>query len=458
MKDFFEFLKSKALIRKNTIQVSTIDKLTKKGIIDLINEIDQIAVRSKPRVEESIFAISSSLSLSGGREDCTMLGCRLKKLDQLARFAILYSDRVYINSFFADYIHFIHQEECKIRQKLYDDLTLMNYIRPLLEAVIVSFFPQTHVCPRCFAKYLNPSGDYQKRWAKIRVALERDYLQNTSAVILDLDGDAKDFFLTLSGPEVYFEHGDINFEINKMSDAFLSEPLTITKVLEKGGAHLPKSLIRKWKLPEFLASQVIKNVSFQDTTARILNTTFVTDKSIHIKCIEALSQSTEIERRNKIASEHLTVLVPFMENVSLANLLKLRKRENESFQTFRQALNIVIDEFRSKREEFDSQEARILYSDVIAPRLAVLDQRVQKAKRDLITATTRSIISTMGAITFGIYLGFIPPEWIGIAKAIGLGKITADTLQKIMAVGNGEKSIEKDSLYFLWKIKQLGRK
>ncbi|MBA7707693.1 hypothetical protein ES703_116569 [subsurface metagenome] len=43
-----------------------------------------------------------------------------------------------------------------------------------------------------------------------------------------------------------------------------------------------------------------------------------------------------------------------------------------------------------------------------------------------------------------------------IAAAIGLAKFASD-IQKVLSVGDAEKTIQEDELYFLWKVKKKSK-
>src|SRR5262245_35432433 len=88
--------------------------------------------------------------------------------------------------------------------------------------------------------------------------------------------------------------------------------------------------------------------------------------------------------RGYLVQKHLTSLVPFLGEVPAASVLKLRQREEESFLTYRQALNKAIDDVRTQRSDFSERDARSLYSDVIAPELARLDRVVKTARREIL--------------------------------------------------------------------------
>jgi hypothetical protein len=136
-------------------------------------------------------------------------------------------------------------------------------------------------------------------------------------------------------------------------------------------------------------------------------------------------------------------------------LIRVREREEEAFITYRYALNKAIGEFRASGDTFSERDARALYSDIIAPKLTALNQKVNQAKRDLKTKASRSFIALAGVITFGVYTGIIPPEYKALATALGFTKTVQDILGNILPLGDAKNSIRNEELYFLWKVKNL---
>src|SRR5262249_27371069 len=106
--------------------------------------------------------------------------------------------------------------------------------------------------------------------------------------------------------------------------------------------------------------------------------------------VQSVSNNQDIERRNSIACKYLSSMVPFVEDVAIADLIKLRNREEDAFIRYRRALNQAIDEFK-EGGTFTERDARTLYSDVIARRLSSLEQGMKDARGDLLRKPLVSI-------------------------------------------------------------------
>jgi hypothetical protein len=190
-------------------------------------------------------------------------------------------------------------------------------------------------------------------------------------------------------------------------------------------------------------------------TAQLSNSSYLTSNPLEVSLLSSLSNQPSIERRNKIAYKYLTSIVPFVEDISISKLIRVRQREEEAFVQYRSALNEAIDKFQSRGHDFREKEARELYSDLIAPRLAALERGIKLAKRDLVGQASRTILAVAGVISFGLYTGLIPSELAEMAKLIGITKVGTDILEKVFRLGGAKQTIQNDSLYFLWRVKHL---
>ena len=128
MKKIFEKLKSEGILKKNKIIPSAVNSLTPEKTIQLLRLIiNQTKDVIDPK-REVVFDHTASLAMGGGRSECSYLGCRIRRIDELTRFATFYSDRVLINNSFADYFHLKIENEddfLRIKHLFYEDLLLL---------------------------------------------------------------------------------------------------------------------------------------------------------------------------------------------------------------------------------------------------------------------------------------------------------------------------------------------
>src|SRR5437899_6157015 len=183
MELLFEFLKDFELVKRKRVNVSLVESLTRREIYKIVDLLIHLIETRRPPVAQNTFAHSASQSLAG-RWNCTFLPHRLLQLDQLGRFAALYSDSVYVENFFLDYEHFDSLN--MLREMLHDDLWLLLMMKPLLEAGRIQFVtPEMHSCLDCFNKAF---GDGPKR--KIErgyTQLAKDYFENSTVSLIEFN-------------------------------------------------------------------------------------------------------------------------------------------------------------------------------------------------------------------------------------------------------------------------------
>jgi hypothetical protein len=229
------------------------------------------------------------------------------------------------------------------------------------------------------------------------------------------------------------------------------------RIERDGTVSLPKTLIRKIGAHEAMAQLALNSINDGLVVSEMLNTSFVTDRSLDIEFLNSLGDSESALKRNQIVREHLTTIIPFLADVSTKDLLKLRKREAGSFLTYRQSLLDAITEVQKEGEGLTKVLAEQVYGDIVRPKLAMLDASISEAKRDLIRIPLRNAIAMGIALTFGFYVGLLPSNYIELGKAISGIKVMHDAVKEAIALTDTTKSSRSDDMYFLWKVRQKAK-
>lgn len=403
--------------------------------------------------ETSIYSQWASKSLAAGREPCGRLRCRLSRADEIARYALLYGDRIYVHNLLADYVNEPPKagQEAAFLKIVADDLAIFRLWRPLIETGrIVPLSPHVVHCAGCLAKLTFGEG------AEVRTKHERRKLDDefTSAVKLELvaDDNPRGFRVFASGPDDYVPHGGMSWTY-KPSDNLKGEYDDFVRLHRSAKMPLPAGIARE-QLRRQLSRPVWHNLACEMITSQVVGTSFVTDRALHVRLLNAISGRADLEDRNRIAQQYLTTLVPCAEDVGLTRLLTLREREAEAFESFREALNSAIAAYRRPNEVFTERDARTLHADVLAPKVAKLEQRVRQAKRDLLTTTAVTVGGWTGALTFGVYSGLVPSGLVAAATSLGLVKVAADTIATLLKSTRASEAVRSEDMYFLWRLKR----
>ncbi len=455
MKKVLQIIKENDLLKRGKPNLDKIQTLSLSQIVDIANQLDS-AVTCQYERTESTFSFSSSLEL-GASSGCSEFECRKKRLDKLSRFALMYSDKVYIGSFFSAISDFINTESpdpSNAQYHFYCQIGLIKFIEPLLNKGYISMYPlPSSFCKDCINKILFKDRN-ERRVDKVLKNIEQDILSSISVkAFLEENDLACDFAETLP----YLKCGMTTGYYN-IPQPILNRPRIYSKLKRGQAVLLSKTLIKDLGYHKDLASELLMNVLFGLLTSKTIGSSFLTEDSVHIDLMNSLNPENDIRRKNSLAQKYLTSTVPFVEDVKLKDLMKLRENEGDAFLIYKQALDQAMTELKDSNSNFKAKDAKELYSDVIAPSIAKMNQRVKTARKTLLQETYRPALGLVGSISFGLLSGIIPSETAAIASAVGATSCGADMLKKIMTLGDSEKAIQNEPFYFLWKVKQKVKK
>ncbi|UCB56676.1 MAG: hypothetical protein JSV30_05580 [Candidatus Omnitrophota bacterium] len=450
----FEQIDKSKFMRNGKLNLFQIEHASPIDIIDFSKQsLELTSVKKLPR-EESVFSHSASFSLGGSRWPCVVFDCRMAYVKQLAQFAAFYSDKVYIRNFLADHVEHSNKKNLsdvrKFQKDFAEDLLILNYLRPLIKAEKIVPITAPYFCTHCLAKHSLGQKDDRRLKKALTKLIDRFNNQIKASVRMEKGL----YVVDAHGPEILLEHGATVNVAEKMPVPLKKIPHIIAKIKKGKEIHLSRTALKKIGYAEYLAKKNYENINFELATAQCLNTSFLTERILHIDFLREISLDPNIEQRNQIIQKYMTCLVPFIEDIDPLEILKLRAGEEESFILFRNVLNKAINEYRKSGKNFSKRDAQAIFQDIIRPKLSLLDTRIKSAQRSLIKGVRREIIAWTGAISFGMYSGLLPDGLIAAASALGLVKIIAELTKRTMAKSDLEETIRSQDLYFLWKVRQ----
>lgn len=458
MNPMFKVLERKGFLKLGAIDTKKIMALQPSKIYEISQELCQASETLPSKPDPTHYKHIASLALSGSDEDCSNLNCRLQRLDELARFALVYSEHVYTYNFLAEYQHLEGETPPDfLRRSFLNDLSVLNAFRPLIDSgVIIPVLPAHHTCSICFAAEMR-GKTAGERLQKAMMRLRSEYLAKTCFSLKRYD---KEIMLNFDGPPEYIEHGGFGLTQTSLIDKIKLSPRQREALGAGNRVVISRANAKTAGLHNYLAQVVLSNITFELATADATHAAYVTNKELHINILNQISNDTELASRNQIAMEHLSVMLPFLDSIDLRSLMRLRARERDSFVNCKRAIDSAIDTFRRASGTFTAKEARQLHDDVIRPGLARLDRKLINAKKDLIATPIKAAagVGIFAAMSFGLYRGFdlsaIAPDALKVfaSSAIGGGLKFAKELVSLM---DAKRSIREDDLYFLWQAKEL---
>jgi hypothetical protein len=144
----------------------------------------------------------------------------------------------------------------------------------------------------------------------------------------------------------------------------------------------------------------------------------------------------------------LQLSLPMLEGVPIADLLRIRKEEYDSFVRFRNALLLAIrEQSKGSASASPSLVARQVYQEVIQPSLADLSQRVEAAKSIL----ERKSWSSVGIGSIASAIGEIAHIPLLLPAGIAAALMPLAHYHKFL---DEQREIELSDMYFLWQIQE----
>ena len=453
--ELVELIKENNFVKRGEVNHRLIQNTPIKKLIRFVEELVNLTTIDLSIKSDNYFSLSSSLPLSGGREGCWEVSCRANRLRNLAQFAALYSDKIYIKNYMSAYsdqdIFSDNFDEYQFKSNFTDDIMLFNMISPLLRGgIIVPITPPTIYCPHCLAeRYIGRNKDQIITKEKERVCT--DLFNKITVSVLK---DENEYFIRVKGLDDVSFHGGAVYSSDGPPPFILNSPRLLAKVENGKEIVLSNTKKKQSGVHENISDDLFESIIFELIIAQCMKTSFLTDSNYQIEILNNISKPGT-SAKNKIIQDNITTLVPFIGDVGINDLITLREREYESFVMFRRSVNEAIGACKGWNESFTDQNATEIYSDIIMPQLARLDLKVKSAKRDLVKTSYRKSLAWVATLSFGIYSGFIPSNLAAAATALGFTKVAADFLEMAMNKGDIEESIRNDDMYFLWKVRQL---
>lgn len=414
------------------------DKLAE--FISLLNYIiDQSFSQRDP---DKGFTFVANSTLSGLSFPCGEIKCKLDNVVSLARNAILYADTVYIQNPFEVYSNSKSFNE-KLRLDIVNDLVLLSVIKPLLKSGIFKIAKsKAHYCHNCYEAFEETYLKTRDWNLNLLKPLIEDYLiQNIEFKVFTKSGITG---VEISGGNDLLKHPMVLNFVEYVPDEFKKyvrngEEFSISSqdVVESG-------------LLNHLSSEVEMNLSIQDFYSSYYSAHVLTDRDFDVKLNKLLNRNSDNEQTNRgEILKHLAHLVPFVDDVPIEKLLKLRASEGDAFQVYRDKLNKVV-----KNVNINEKEAKQLFSDEIQPEINKINLTLRNNRKLLWGNVKTNVFLASTYISTSLFTGILPTNIDKVVASIGgfgfAKSISQDVLNLIK-----QPEIKKNELYFLWKVEQV---
>ena len=450
-------LENTGFIDQNGVNDNAAFRAKRTKIVDLALDSSALTAASQIERSGSIFAHTASLALSGHPSPCAGLECRLKAANDLAQFAAFYSEKVFINNGLRSVANgHGHKDLEVLRHAFRDELEVLLTLRPLIDSGIVVPVTLTDdpVCFHCLGKSVLESSDTKKFDRAMQMLAKRYQAEVSIAIECD---EEDDIYLHIKGDEDLVEHGSLTLHFGKIDDIEGISPRLVSQLKRNGFAELPGTLRTKMRVDKRLAHEAFNDIGLEMAVSQSLGSSVVTNHPIDVEVLKEFIQTNELNRRNSIIEQHLTCMVPYLNSVSVAELLELRNAENDAFVSFRHVFaKAMDDQIKNSGDAFTESDAEKIYRDIIQPELARLNRKTKAAGNAMFRKSRANVVGWSAAITAGMYFGFVESSIIAAANALGLTKVVSDLASSLLA-SSKEDPIREENFFFLWKVAQHRR-
>jgi len=369
---------------------------------------------------------SHSLTAYSGYS-CADPECRIAKVSNLATFATLYSDTMYIPNYFSSTGH---KDNKTVGWDFWSDLMVINNLRPAIESGHINLI-DLNICRECTKPYFE-SVDTQ--FPKALIDELEDYYIKESQISVKRDGVfGKKMFDIKSS---LYEHGSTLIVGNSKVNSFKLGNLSKKQIKESG--------FIAYRLKQSLA-----DMRYHSITSNLIGTSFITDNIAQENLLYKHHQDNERMKINE-ALKKLFFETPIFKDIPLEKIVEIRKEETESFDDYRRTLSTSLKTLIAKNDEITSKIVEEYYFDIIKPEVDKLDRKIRLTKKTLMKKAWRNF-SIMGVcLGTGLALG-LPKSALA---AFGTVTYAGQTIASIFEAREQSPEMQLNNFYFIWKINQ----
>jgi hypothetical protein len=386
------------------------------------------------------FSFFASATLRG---DIGCSECRWSKLDNLARYALLYSSHVAVP--------IKVQSECEAGRESHMRRAIANRIeeilifRPAIEAGIISLVPSDFEwCEKHLPMHL-------PEYEAVRVVKQQLYEENLpkfSVLILPRADDS--ICIEITGPDDFLEHGFLGTRYSTPPSWLPS------RYLADGGRSeviLSPDEVRASGLVDGLFLRIARDVFVHRTYGSRFDATYLTDLEGEAKLLQKTgAESAAVETAK--ACETLTHSIPMFAGLPLHEIAQLRKEEPDAFIRYRNALGGIVRDHVQNPKGMTEKDAKGLYADWLKPELDGLEVAAHGAWKTGAARLAQKVAVTAAVVALGVYTNVLSAEVATVLKALGLTYLVSTADAAIAESRAASATVKKHSLYFLLRAKR----
>jgi hypothetical protein len=384
-----------------------------------------------------------------GESRCALPECRADQVGELARFSLLYADKVILPLL----------SPGSGALGLQGDLMILSELRPLIDlGIVIPTSCELYLCEehKCRCEAIGAEFIKVAKSASDELAERVTVTYTTDDEILSLypDRDATSV-LKLQQSLCILKVGWPDDYGQKVSNSlFLSDPDLVKSIRElaKSDTRLPVDFLRR----NGILFHYFEKPAFDYVLHSVFNGAadwrYLSDSVLETRLFRSLAGGGESEEAKNIALDAMAHEIPLFVNVALETLVRVRQEESDSFSAYRGALNDALKE--AGKQGIGIKSVREIYQDIVFPKLSALELREKTLNKRFGKNLLLGYVPSAATLAIGVFadaqsagMGQFMGKFI---EAFGLGILCNQVAQ----YGASKDSVKNDPFYFLLKLKK----
>jgi hypothetical protein len=168
--------------------------------------------------------------------------------------------------------------------------------------------------------------------------------------------------------------------------------------------------------------------------------------------LSSIKQSREEALRAAAIAKTLSHEVPVFAEAPIESVVELRAQDRDAFVLYRDTVKRIIRDHLMAGGGVTAEDARQIYGDALAPKLAKLRAEAKAYRRSLRRRALLKIGASTALLTIGVVSGALPAQMAEVLKAIGGFSVVKDVVESIASAEETSADVRSDDLYFLLRL------
>jgi hypothetical protein len=160
--------------------------------------------------------------------------------------------------------------------------------------------------------------------------------------------------------------------------------------------------------------------------------------------------NSDISTFNSSLYKTLSHRLPIITGISIQDILKVRKKEEEAFSFYRDSMKRLVREITLNGTQY-SREA---FMDIVNPEITKINMAIKESKLSTIINLGKNLAISSGLVYLGVSSGILPENLKELLPAVGAFDMVRASIKDVTNLVSKPKEIKENPYYFLWKLQR----